>query len=255
MTIRVVQLGRRSLTRIYRQPAQFVFPLAFPLMLLLINGSALSVSALLPGFPAPSYRAFWLSNPFVFGAVTLATILGGNMARDIETGFLDRLVLTPVSGIGLLAGHLAGGAVVAFVNGCIYLAAGWLLGVEIASGWAGVPVILTLGVLTALFFGGAGTFIALRVGTAEAVEGLFPIFFVFLFLSSANFPRPLMTVDWFRTLATLNPMSYVIEAIRSLINDGWNGTALARGFGVATVLAAVALVGAGAAARHRVGRA
>ena len=60
---------------------------------------------------------------------------------------------------------------------------------------------------------------------------MFPVLFVFLFISSMNTPRDLIDVDWFQTAATLNPVSYMIEAVRSLIIEGWDWQALALGFG------------------------
>ena len=88
-------------------------------------------------------------------------------------------------------------------------------------------------ILVVLGFGALGCFAALRTGSGEAVQGLFPVFFVFLFISSMNIPRNLMEVDWFRAAATANPVSYLIEGVRSLIITGWDGEALALGFGIA----------------------
>ena len=63
------------------------------------------------------------------------------------------------------------------------------------------------------------------------MQGLFPLFFVFLFISSMDMPRNLIAVTWFRDVATANPVSYLIECVRSLIITGWDGEALALGFG------------------------
>jgi ABC-2 type transport system permease protein len=78
--------------------------------------------------------------------------------------------------------------------------------------------------------------VGLRSGSGEVVQSLFPVFFVFLFLSSVNLPRDLIEQDWFRTIATYNPVSYLVEGVRSLIIFGWDGQALALGFGFALVL-------------------
>jgi ABC-2 type transport system permease protein len=86
------------------------------------------------------------------------------------------------------------------------------------------------------------------------VQGFFPLFFVALFLSSMNLPRDLIEQDWFRTVATYNPVSYLVEGVRSLIITGWDGEALALGFGVATVMLTIGLIGAAAAVRTRVVR-
>src|SRR5207237_4493572 len=103
-------------------------------------------------------------------------------------------------------------------------------------------------------FGSLGLFAALRTGSGEAVQSLFPVFFVFLFLSSMSLPRNLIQTDWFREVATYNPVSYLIEAIRSLLVKGWDGEALALGFGVAAAITVIGMVAASTALRTRLVR-
>ena len=107
---------------------------------------------------------------------------------------------------------------------------------------------------SSLAFGALGAFAALRTGSGEAVQGLFPVFFVFLFISSMAIPRNLMAVAWFRDVATANPVSYLIECVRSLIITGWDGEALALGFGIALVVAVVAFALASHALKERMAR-
>ena len=95
---------------------------------------------------------------------------------------------------------------------------------------------------------------ALRSGNGESVQGVFPLFFAALFLSSMAIPRNLIENDWFRTIADWNPVSYMLEGIRSLVIDGWNGEALALGFACAGGIALIALVAASAALRTRMVR-
>ena len=111
-----------------------------------------------------------------------------------------------------------------------------------------------LAVLIVLAFGSFGALAALRTGSTEAVHSLFPVFFVFLFISSMNLPRNLIETDWFREVATYNPVSYMIEAIRSLITVGWDGKALALGFGITIIGAAAAIAAASSALRTRLVR-
>ena len=98
---------------------------------------------------------------------------------------------------------------------------------------AGALVIVALSLLISLGFGCIGAFVALRTGSGEAVQGMFPLFFAALFLSSMSLPRNLIETDWFRTVATYNPVSYMLEAIRSLVIVGWDREALALGFACA----------------------
>jgi len=134
----------------------------------------------------------------------------------------------------------------------VYLAVGLIIGVRIASGPAGVLVLIVFGVFVCLGFGALGAFAALRTGSGEAVQSLFPVFFVFLFISSMNIPRNLMEITWFRDAATANPVSYLLEAVRSLIIKGWDLQALALGFGITAVITAASLTLASWALKVRI---
>jgi ABC-2 type transport system permease protein len=237
----VLVLARRSVVRTLRQPASVVFPLVFPLLLLAVNAGGLDAATRLPGFPTDSFVAFALAIPFIQGALFATMNAGTDLARDIQTGFLNRLALTPMRGIALLAGQLGGIVTMGVVQALVYLAVGLAVGVRLASGPAGAVVLLLFAILISIGFGALGAFAALRTGSGEAVQGLFPVFFVFLFISSMNMPRNLIEIDWFRTVATINPVSYLIECVRSLIITGWDGEALALGFGMAAAIAVVAL--------------
>jgi ABC-2 type transport system permease protein len=250
----VALLARRSVVRTARQPANVIFPLVFPLLLLAVNSSGLRSATHLPGFPTDSYLAFALAVPFIQGALFATMNAGTDLARDIQTGFLNRLALTPMRSIALLAGQLGGVMVMTLIQAAVWIGAGLILGVHFAAGPLGIALLFFFSLLVGLGFGALGAFLALRTGSGEAVQGMFPVFFVFLFISSMSLPRNLIQTDWFRTAATLNPVSYLLEGVRSLIIVGWDGQALALGFGIAAVLAAVALALATSALQTRMER-
>jgi len=250
----VFVLARRSVVRTARQPANVIFPLVFPLLLLAVNAGGLKAATQLPGFPTNSFVAFALAIPFIQGALFATMNAGTDLARDIQTGFLNRLSLTPMRGVALLAGQLGGIVTMGLIQALVYLSVGLAVGVRLASGFGGALVLLAFAVLISIGFGALGAFAALRTGSGEAVQSLFPAFFVFLFLSSMNLPRNLIEIDWFRFVATVNPVSYLIECIRSLIIVGWDGEALALGFGVALAITVVSLVLASLSLRTRLAR-
>jgi ABC-2 type transport system permease protein len=250
----VYQLGRRSVVRTLRQPANIFFSLGFPLMLLAVNSGGLQPATELPGFPTDDFAAFALAVPFIQGALFSTMNAGTDLARDIQTGFLNRLGLTPMRGAALIAGQLVGVVVLGVFQALVYLAVGVLIGVEIVAGVAGAVVIVFLSALFALGFGAIGTLMALRTGSGESIQGLFPVLFVFLFLSSVNMPRHLIPVDWFRFAASVNPVSYMVEAVRSLVIEGWNGQALALGIAFAVVIAALGLTLSALSLRTRLTR-
>ena len=210
-----------------RQPANIIFPFVFPTALLAVTSAGLQSATKIPGFPTSSFLAFFLAFPFIQGALFATMNAGTDLARDIQSGFLNRLALTPMRGGALIAGQLGGIAAIGFVQAIFYLSVGLVVGVRLASGIGGAFVLLALATMVAIAFGSLGAFFALRTGSGEAVQGLFPLMFVCLFLSSMNLPRNLIEIDWFRFAATVNPVSYLIEGIRSLIITGWDAQALA----------------------------
>jgi ABC-2 type transport system permease protein len=247
-------LARRSVVRTLRQPAMVVPSIGFPLILLSINSSGLESATMLPGFPTNSYLQFALAITFVQGALFSAMSAGTNVATDIENGFMNRLALTPLRRVALMLGQLAGIVALGSIQALTFLIVGVVFGADFATGLAGALVIVAFSLLISLAFGLIGAFVALRAGNGEAVQGMFPLFFAALFLSSMSLPRDLIQHDWFRTIADWNPVSYMLECIRSLMIVGWDGEALALGFACAGGITLIALVAAASALRTRMVR-
>ena len=254
LATQVGAVAGRSVTRTLRQPASVIPPLVFPVALMAVNAAGLQPSTELPGFPTDSFLAFALAVPFIQGALFSTLNAGTDLARDIQTGFLSRLALTPLRSVALLSGQLSGIVVLGVGQAIFYVAVGLLAGVRFESGPAGILVLLVFSALVSLGFGALGSFLALRTGSGESVQAFFPVFFVFLFISSMNTPLDLISVDWFRALASINPVSYLIDCVRSLIITGWDAEALALGFGIAIALAVIALVLAAWALSRRMTR-
>jgi ABC-2 type transport system permease protein len=254
LPVQVGVLARRSVVRTLRQPAMVIPSLLFPLLLLSIYASGLDSATQLPDFPTDSYLQFALAITFVQGALFSANSAGTNLASDIESGFLNRLSLTPLRRVALMMGQLAGIIALGLIQALTFLVVGLAFGAGIETGLAGALVIVAFSLLISLAFGCIGAFVALRSGTGEAVQGVFPLFFAALFLSSMSLPRDLIEQDWFRTIADWNPVSYMLECIRSLMIDGWDPEALALGFACAGGIAVIALIAASSALRTRMVR-
>jgi len=254
MTNQVLEMARRSILQTLRQPALVIPPIVFPLVMMAINTGGLNAATNLPGFPADTYLDFAIAVPFMQCSLFACINAGAALARDVETGFLKRLAMTPMQRAALLIGHLGGVMVVSLISSLIYVVVGFAAGMDFEAGALGVPALLVLAMLVALAFAAIGAFVGLRSGSGETVQGFFPLFFVLLFLSSMSLPRPLIEQDWFRFIATYNPVSYLIEGIRSFIITGWDGEAIALGFGVAAVGAALAVAAASSALRTRLVR-
>ncbi len=252
--VQVGHLARRSIIRTARQPAVVVTSMIFPLFLLAINSSGLAAATNLPGFPTDSYLTFALGLTFMQGALFATMGSGQSIAEDIERGFFNRLQLTPLHGPALIAGQLAGTLVLGVTQGVVFLTVGLAFGADFAAGALGILVMFALAMVISVAFGSLGMAVGLRTGNAEKVQGVFPLMFVLLFLSSGALPRNLLERDWFHAIATVNPVSYIIEAYRSLLITGWDGEALALGFGVGFAILAIGIWAATAALRTRMER-
>jgi ABC-2 type transport system permease protein len=223
--LRVVgQLGRRSIRQTFRRP-QLAAPLVvFPTILLAIQTAGAGRAVDLPQFPEVNgFLDFMLA-----GAMMQACMLAGNtgaiaLALDIEMGFDDRLLAAPVSRYSLLLGRLMGTAVMGLLIAAWFIVIGLVFGVQFQSGILGVAWIFGCVATTAVAFGAIAASIALRTGKASVVQGLFPLIFVVLFLSTAFFPDNLM-LQPAASIAKYNPLSFVVDGMREPIISGFSGS-------------------------------
>ena len=188
------------------------------------------------------------------GALFATMGAGQSIADDIQYGFFNRLQLTPLRGPALIAGQLAGVIVQGGFQAVTYLIVGLAFGANLEAGIAGAWSSSLSRRCVAVAFGSIGLASGCEPATARRCRALFPLLFVFLFLSSGALPRDLIANDWFRTVATINPVSYMIEGFRSLLITGWDGEALALGFGCALGVFAVGMCGGDARLRTRMER-
>ncbi|MCW3040996.1 MAG: putative multidrug transporter permease protein [Solirubrobacterales bacterium] len=233
-------LALRSLRGALRRP-QFLAPLViFPSMFLAVNVGGLTRTTALPGFPVvDGFLDFQLA-----GALTQSLLLGGvatgiATALEIEGGFFDRLVASPIPRTTIVLGRLLATGVTAAGQVTYFLLVGFLFGASVKGGVPGVLVVYLIGIVAGVGFGAIGQAIALRAKSASSVQGIFPLVLVVLFASSAFFPRNLLSspVD---TVAKYNPLSYVADGMRHPIIDGVGATSLLEGVGSALLVVLVA---------------
>ena len=243
-------LSWRSVINTVRRPTAIVPSILFPLLFMAMTASALNRSISLPGFPAvDGFVQFSVAATIIQGVLFGAVSAGSDMASDIEGGFFDRLIASPVSRTSIVLGRLAGAASLGFFQAVLFLAVvSFFTEIE-----GGVPAVLMIAVVAGLMAAGIGAFsvaIGLKTGSSEAVQGTFPLLFASLFLSSAFFPRDLMS-GWFKSVATVNPISHLIEGMRTQIITGIDLGDWALSLAIA---AGTLLVGVSAALRALAGR-
>jgi len=249
-------LARRSVFSTLRQPPLYLPSLFFPLLIAAVNSAALTRATDLPGWPTGpdgqpvSFLTFVLAASIV-QAVMLGAITGGSdVALDIENGFFERLLASPVSRLSILVGRLAGAAVMGGAQALIFIALFRLFGVEVQGGIAGIAVIVLTAVLLAIAVGALAAAIGLRTGLQEAVNNSFPLIFILLFISSAFFPTGLMK-GWYQVVAEHNPLTWIINGMRYQIITGFDLGEALQSILVAGALAVVAILLAATQLRHR----
>jgi ABC-2 type transport system permease protein len=210
----VAALGARSVKQTFRRPQLMAPIIIFPTLLLAIQTSGAGGAVGLEGFPKVNgFLDFMLA-----GAMIQSTLLAGNsggiaLAVDIEMGFTDRLLAAPISRFAMVLGRLAGTAALGAATAVWFIVIGLVFGVTFEEGIAGVLLMILFVSLSAVAFGAIGSAVALRTGTASVVQGLFPLVFVVLFLSSAFFPADLI-LEPAGSIAEWNPLSFVVEGVR-----------------------------------------
>ena len=210
----VAALGRRSIRQTFRRPQLMAPIIIFPTLLLAIQTSGAGSAVNLEGFPkVDGFLDFMLA-----GAMIQSTLLAGNsggiaLAVDIEMGFTDRLLAAPISRFAMVLGRLIGTAALGAATAVWFIVLGLAFGAEIHEGVPGVLLMILFTSLSAVAFGAIGSAVALRTGTASVVQGLFPLVFVILFLSTAFFPANLI-LEPAGTIAEYNPLSFVVDGVR-----------------------------------------
>jgi ABC-2 type transport system permease protein len=247
----IAALGARAVKQTFRRPQLMAPIIVFPSLLLAIQTGGAGRGVDLPGFPhVNAFLDFVLA-----GAMIQSTLLAGNsggiaLAVDIEMGFTDRLLAAPISRFGMVLGRLAGTAVLSVLAGIWFLVIGLIFGVHINDGVPGAIVMLLLVALSGLAFGGIGAAVALRTGRASVVQGLFPLVFVILFLSSAFFPQDLLTGPA-ATIAQYNPLSFIVEGIRDPVISSVTWSVFGKAIGSLALVGAVGIGLSALALRRR----
>ncbi|MGI8664188.1 MAG: ABC transporter permease [Acidimicrobiales bacterium] len=235
-------LARRSILSTFRQPSVFLPGLLFPMLIAAVNSSALAKA--IHFFPAPqpkSFLDFVMAATIVQGVLFGGITAGSDLALDIENGFFERLLASPVSRSAILLGRFAGAAVMGAVQVAVFVTIFTIFGARVQGGAAGVLVLLVTAVVLSVGIAGLAAAIGLRTGSAEAVQNSFPLVFILIFISSAFFPTELMH-GWYRAAATHNPISWMIDGLRHQVIVGFDLGEAVKAVGVAAAIVGLAMV-------------
>jgi ABC-2 type transport system permease protein len=234
-------LGQRALREGWRTPDALLPTLFIPLFFLVVN-----VGQVAKIFPSSStaflhgqgYGAFQMPNSLLLAASfgTAALFL----VEDIEGGYFDKLRAAPVSRTAIVLGRLIAELVKGVLIATALVVLGIVFGISVASGPAGFVLLISLTALWSVVFVGFMQLVALKTRSAAATNSAGLIFFPLLFLTPNFVPRDLLTHPM-EIAATLNPVTYVMEALRSLLLENLDWGTILPGFAVVAVLGALML--------------
>jgi ABC-2 type transport system permease protein len=243
-------IAGRALRAVPRDPAAVIPPVFIALFFFIVNIATLKrLTGTHPGF---SYTAFEIATAVLLGVTGVSRAPA--LVLDVQTKYLDRMLLTPVRRAAILIGHMAADVAVAAALTIPILVLGLILGVRFESGLLGAIAFVVLASLWSLAFAGFGYAIALKTGNPAAVNSTFLLFFPFLFLTSSYVPRGQLA-GWLDTVAGFNPVTYLLAGLRSLVlGNGWQWAPLGQAVVAIVVVGAVSMTMCFAALRGRVKR-
>ena len=240
-------VANRSLRQLPRDMASIIPALFVPLFFYAVTIGALSGIADFSAIQI-DYKAFQLPVAIITTVTGLSRAAA--LVTDIKDGYFDRLLLTPVNRVSLLLGLMVADFVV-FIALCVpVVSLGLIVGVDFPTGPLGVLLFIFIGTLWGLMYTGFPYAIALRSGNPTAVNNSFLLFFPFVFLTTAWLPQENLS-GWMSAIATWNPVTYMLEGMRSLFVD-WDGVALGKGLAAILGVGVVAQIFAFMALRGRV---
>jgi ABC-2 type transport system permease protein len=231
----VLLLGRRAVREIVRYPEATIPTIFIPLFFLAVNIGQISKTfpSTTPFLKGQGYVAFQLPVSLMFAVATATSGLA--LVTEIDLGYFDKLRIAPIRRSSIIFGRLTADLVRGIATSAVVLLAGIAFGARIQSGVAGAILIVLLSALFGVAYAGFGILVALRTRNVQATQSSFLLFFPLLFLTPNFVPfnrlSPLM-----ETLAHINPVSYVIVGLRSLVIDGWNGGQIGLCIGVIAAL-------------------
>ena len=246
----LTSIAGRALRAVPRDPAAVMPPVFIALFFFVVNIATLKkLTGSHPGF---SYTAFEMATAILLGVTGVSRAPA--LVLDVQTQYLDRLLLTPVRRTAILLGHMAADVAVAAALTVPILVLGVILGVRFDGGLLGALAFIALAALWSLAFAGFGYAIALKTGNPAAVNSMFLLFFPFLFLTSSYVPRSQLS-GWLNTVAGFNPVTYLLDGLRSLVlAQNWQWGQLGQALAAIAVVGLLSMTMCFAALRGRVKR-
>ena len=222
------------------QPGQILPAVSINILFMVVFVAAFDNVSMLPGFPTDSYVTYLMPMIIVQAMIFSGIDAGFNLLTDDLSGYLNKLLLAPIYRISILLGVLLVSATRGGIQGITIIIVGIIMGATSESGIAGFLVVLLLGTLFGIAWSSLGLIIAIKTRSVQATQSMFIFFFPAIFVTTAFMPKELMA-DWFQLAVSVNPVNYVLEAIRAIVITGWEWEHILPGVAILIVMTVIAL--------------
>ena len=241
-------LAAREVKLALRTPAYLVPNLIVPMFFYFITLGSLETFA--EGFGLTNFEGFLLPMALLFAVQGGSA--GLNMVADIESGYFDKLLLTPASRASLLVGAMSADFFRIMAQAVLVLIVALLTGLHFETGVLGAVTLILIASLFGLVYSGIGFGMALKTGNAQATQSMWFLFMPLMFLTTLFAPKEALS-GWLEVAATVNPMTYILEGMRALSMEGWDAADIGYGLLAIGALGVVSLGFAFSALRGRLG--
>ncbi|MGH2607775.1 MAG: ABC transporter permease [Tepidiformaceae bacterium] len=220
-------LTRRALMEAVRQPSNEVVNAFIPLFFYVVTVGAIGQVSQ-QAFGVSDYKGFQLPVALLQGAAGIASGAGLAMTLDIQSGYFEKLTLTSTPRFAIVLGRMLGDAIKTMILSVFIIALALIIGAGFETGVLGIVVLVLATSAFALSYSGFGMAIALKTGSPQAANAGFILFFPLLFLAPTFAPIDVFAT-WLEVIATMNPVTYILEGMRGLITGGWDAAELLWG--------------------------
>ena len=248
----VALLTKRLVLKVLREPAVTIPNLAISVFFLLTYNGAFGSSPDVVALAGGNYLNFVLPVTVLFASIS-GGAAGLTLVADLETGYFRRQLSMPLSRLSIVLAAILLGAIQCLAQATLIVVMGMFLGADPATGLPGLLVLLGYALLWGMGFAGYSVATGLKSGNAQAAQAATFIFFPLMFLAPVFLPMDQLA-GWIQAIAKVNPTTYMLEAMRSVMITGWVASSLLKGLAAGGLFALITLTAAVKVARQKTSR-
>ncbi|HEV3001609.1 MAG TPA: ABC transporter permease [Solirubrobacteraceae bacterium] len=236
-------LGVRRFPALIRQPLWIPLSLAQPLAYLLLYSAVFREIANIPGFEGDSYATYLAPGIVIIASLFSGGWAGMNMVYDLDSGVVDRFLVTPVTRTAVIGGRLVEESILAAIKGIGLAGVGVAIGATLHGGLLGLTILVLCAVVLCAAFAALSIAVALTVRRADSVVAMTQLLLLPLTFASTTFMQRDLMPGWAQTVSRLNPVDWAVVAGRGVVaqDQDWGSVLAHSGYLLAFFAVSIAL--------------